>query len=90
MYFNFQQYRVSRSIKTMCTNIFAKKCKLQKIATTNSIFFNRLLKTCIIIKRPCIRIFGKIGLADQSKPCKLIYLEKIASCRKIATTNINF
>ena len=39
MYFNFQQYRVSRSIKTVRTNIFAKNCNLQNIATTNSIFF---------------------------------------------------
>ena len=38
MYINFQQNRVSRSIKTVHTNIFAKNRKLHKMATTNSNF----------------------------------------------------
>ena len=29
MYINFQQNRVSRSVKTAHTNLFAKNCKLQ-------------------------------------------------------------
>ena len=29
MYINFQQNRVSRSVKTVHTNLFAKNCKLQ-------------------------------------------------------------
>ena len=33
MYINFQQNRVSRSVKTVHTNIFAKKCKLHNFAT---------------------------------------------------------
>ena len=33
MYTNFQQNGVSRSIKAVRTNIFAKKCKLDKFAT---------------------------------------------------------
>ena len=36
MYINFQQNRVSRSVKTVHTNIFAKNRKLHKFATTNS------------------------------------------------------
>ena len=36
MYFNFQQTRVSRSVQTEHTNIFANNRKLYKFATTNS------------------------------------------------------
>ena len=39
MYINMQQIRVSRSIKTVHTNLFGKNGKLHKFATTNSIFF---------------------------------------------------
>ena len=35
MYINFQQNRVSRSVKTVHTNIFAKNWKLHKFATSN-------------------------------------------------------
>ena len=38
MYFNFQQYRVSRSVKTVQTNLFAKNRYLHEFATTNSNF----------------------------------------------------
>ena len=38
MNINFQQNRVSRSVKTVHTNIFAKNRKLHKFATTNSKF----------------------------------------------------
>ena len=38
MYINFQQICVSRSVKTVLTNIFAKNRKLHKFATTNSNF----------------------------------------------------
>ena len=75
MYFNFQQYRVSRSVKTVRTNIFAKKCSYQWY-----FILNRLLMTCIIIKRTCMRIISIIGLVDQSKPCTQTYLLKFASC----------
>ena len=61
MLINFQQNRVSRSVKTVRTNIFAKNCKLHTFATTNSIFKHRLLKTFIIIKRTCMRISAKSG-----------------------------
>ena len=43
MYINFQQNRVSRSAKTVHTNLFAKKCKLHKFATCNSNFEKLLL-----------------------------------------------
>ena len=35
MYIEFQQYRVSSSVITVRTNIFAKNRKLPKFATTN-------------------------------------------------------
>ena len=35
MYINFQQNRISRSIKTVYTDLFAKKCKLHKLVTCN-------------------------------------------------------
>ena len=38
MYINFQQIRVSRSVKTVLTNIFANNRTLHKFATTNSNF----------------------------------------------------
>ena len=34
MYINFQQNRVSRSVITVRTNLFAKNCKLHKFETT--------------------------------------------------------
>ena len=39
MYINFQQKCVSRSVKTVRTNIFAKSCKFHKFATIPIIFF---------------------------------------------------
>ena len=38
MYINFQQNWVSRSVKTVHTNLFAQYRKLHKFATTNSNF----------------------------------------------------
>ena len=38
MYINFQQNRVSKSVNTVHTNLFAKNHKLHKFATTNSNF----------------------------------------------------
>ena len=38
MYIKFQQNRVSRSVKTVHTDLFAKNSKLQKFATTNNNF----------------------------------------------------
>ena len=40
MFINFQTNRVSRSVKTVHTNLFAKKCKLHKFAILNSNFEN--------------------------------------------------
>ena len=38
MYINFRQNWVSRSVKTVHTNVFANNCKLHKFATSNNNF----------------------------------------------------
>ena len=38
LHINFQQNRVSRSVKTVHTNLFAKNCKLPQFATCNENF----------------------------------------------------
>ena len=81
MHINFQQNWVSRSVKTVHTNLFAQYRKLHKFATTNSNFEeNQSFWTCIIIKHTCISIFSKIGLKHNSWPCLQVYSQKIASC----------
>ena len=81
MHINFQQNWVSRSVKTVHTNLFAQYRKLHKFATTNSNFEeNQSFWTCIIIKHTCISIFSKIGLKHKSRPCLQVYSQKIASC----------
>ena len=42
MYINFQQIRLSRSVKTAYTNLFANNCKLHKFATANSNFEKKI------------------------------------------------
>ena len=42
MYINFQQKWVSRSVKTVGTNIIAKNCKLHKFATIPILFFKSI------------------------------------------------
>ena len=42
MYINFQQTRVSRSVQTVHTNIFANNRNLHKCATTNSNFEKKM------------------------------------------------
>ena len=67
LYINFQQNRVSRSVKTVHTNLFAQYRQLHKFATTNrNLEENQSFWTCIIIKHTCISIFSKIGLKHKS------------------------
>ena len=58
MYINFQQNRVSRSVKkilkTVHTNLFAKKI-------ASCINLQLLFETCVIVKRTCLSIFSKLG-----------------------------
>ena len=76
MSINFQHNRVSRPVKSVHINLFAKNHKLHKFATTNNNIKKQTSQTCIIIKRTCISIFSKIRLVDQSNQCTQIYLGK--------------
>ena len=50
MHINFQQNWVSRSVKTVHTNLFAQYRKLHKFATTNSNFEeNQSFWICIVL-----------------------------------------
>ena len=42
LYINFQQNRVSRSVKTVHTNLFAKNCKLHQFATNLQLEFRKI------------------------------------------------
>ena len=66
-----------------CPQIYLpQKCLLPTFAITNTIFLlNRLLKTCIFIRRTCISIFSKIEFVNQPKPCTQIYLQKFTTIR---------
>ena len=91
MHINFQQNWVSRSVKTVHTNLFAQYRKLHKFATTNSNFEeNQSLWICIIIKQTCILIFSKIGLKHKVIPCLQVYSQKNRKLHKFATTNNDF
>ena len=80
MYIYFQQNRANRSVITVHTNVFVKNASCINLQLPIEIFKNRLLQTCIIVKRTCITIFSKIGLVDQSKPCIQMYLQKFLIC----------
>ena len=43
MYINFQQTRVSKSVQTVHTNIFANNRNFHKLATTNSNFEKKMI-----------------------------------------------
>ena len=80
MYINLQQYHFKTQVMTVHKILFAKNRKMHKFATTKTIFKIRPFQTCIIVKRTCKSIFSKIGLADQTKLCTQIYLQKFAIC----------
>ena len=81
MYIHFQQNLVSRLVKTVYTNLFAKHRELHKFAYYQIVILkNRLFQTCIIVWHTSISIFSKIELVDQPKSCTQMYLQKIISC----------
>ena len=52
MYINFQQTRVSRSVQTVHTNIFANNSNLHKFATTctnSNCEKKKIIQACIIV-----------------------------------------
>ena len=82
MHINFQQNRLSRSVKTVHTNLFAKNCKLHKFATTNSNFKKKSIlldmhhhKTYMYINFQQNQVKTQVMTA-----CTQVYSQKIASC----------
>ena len=66
LYINFQQNRVSRSVKTVHTNLFAKNCKLMQLAIRIS--KNQAFRTCTTPSRTFRPILRSIGLLDNELP----------------------
>ena len=67
MYINFQQNRVSRSVKTVHTNVFTKICQL-----ANRISENHAFRTCTTPSRTFRPILRSIGLLGNELPRKEI------------------
>ena len=65
---NFQQDRVSRSVKTVHTNLFTKICKL----LANKILKNHTFQTCTTPSRTFRLILRSIGQLDNELPRKEI------------------
>ena len=89
MYINFQQNRVCRSVKTVHTNLFAKKNgKLHKFATIPIVNFKKIISfrhasSCNV---HVYQFSAKSGqYVDQSKLCTHIYLPKNCKLHKYAT-----
>ena len=91
MYINFQQNRVSRSVKTVHTNLFENNRKFQKFATTNSNFEKKKIisdmhhhVTYMYIHFQQIRVNGSV------KTVLTNLFAKNSKLHKFATTNSNF
>ena len=69
MIINFQQDRVSRSVKTVHTNLFANCINLQ---LANRISKNHAFRTCTTPSRTFRPILRSIGLLDNELPRKEI------------------
>ena len=82
MYINLQQTRVSRSVQTVHTNIFANNRNLHKFATTNSNFEKKILfRHASSYNVHVYQFLAKSGwYVGHSKTVHTIYLQKIASC----------
>ena len=70
MYINFQQIRVSKSVKTVHANLFAKICKLHKLQLANRISKNHAFRTCTTSSRTFRPILRSISLLDIEIPQK--------------------
>ena len=76
VYINFQQNRVSRSVKTVHTNLFIKICKCINLQLAIRISKNHAFRTCTTpsqIFRPILR---SIGLLDNKLPQKRNYFNR--------------
>ena len=75
MHINFQQNRVSRSVKTVHTNLFAQHRKLHKFATTNSNFE----KKTILLVMHHHKTYMYINFQQnqvKTQPCTQVYSQK--------------
>ena len=62
LYINFQQNRVSRSVKTVHTSSFANICKLHEFQLAIRILKNHAFRTCTTPSRTFRPILSSIGL----------------------------
>ena len=89
MYINSQQNRVSRSVKSVHTNLLAKNQKLHKFATTNSNLEKNYFRQASSDNVHMCFNFHPNRVSNQSKLCTQIYLQK-RKLHKFATANSNF
>ena len=68
LHINFQRNRISRSVKTVHTNLFAKNCKLHQFAIRIS--KNQAFRTYTAPSRTFRPILRSIGLLDNELPRK--------------------
>ena len=72
MYINFQPNRVSRSVKTVHTNLFAKFANCINLQLAIRISKNHAFRTCTTPSRTFRPILRSIGLIDNELPRKEI------------------
>ena len=85
MFINFQQNRVSRSVKTVHTNLFTKICKLHEFATAISISKNHVFRTCTTLSWKFRPILRSIDLLDNKLPRnEIIYTDDRRTDRRRA------
>ena len=72
MYINFQQYRDSRSVKTVHTSLFAKIANCINVQLAIRISKNHAFSTCTTPLRTFLLILRSIGLLDIEIPRKVI------------------
>ena len=92
MYINFQQNWVSRSVKTVLTNIFAKKLQVAQIFnyTNNTFFKNQLLQTCTKCNMYIYANFQQNRVNRSVKTVHTNLFAKNCKLHKFATCNYNF
>ena len=83
LYINFQQNRVSRSVKTVHTSLFANCINLQLAIR---ILKNHAFRTCTTPSRTFRPILSSIGLLDNELPRKEIISTDVVFLKKEKTT----
>ena len=90
MYIDSQQNRVSKSVKTVHTNLIAQQRKLHKFATTNSNFEKSILFDVHHHKTYMYINFQQNRVKTQVITMLTILFAKNRRLHKFATTNNNF